>query len=123
MVTSILRKDVKNLKELKRTLPYPLHYTKAASLDVVEAYSQDATVNKEFWQITATVKVYGNDSRIALELTEVDKGHSVLCIQLLSPAPGLSGEGQERALRFLADSVAQLLENILMEPNEKESVI
>ena len=121
MITGVLRKDVKDLKELKRTLPYPLRYTKAAALDVVDAISHDATVNKEFWQVTGTVKVYGNESRISLELTEADEGHSDLCIQMLSPAPGLSETGQERALRFLGDSVAQLLENTLMESDAEKS--
>ena len=114
---------MKDVKQLKRTLPYPLLYAKAAALDVVEAHSDDATVNKEFWQLIGTVQVYGNRSRISMEVAAADADHSHLRIKMLTPAPGLSEDGQERALRFLADNMAQLLENTLMNANAKEKAI
>ena len=112
-----------DLRELKRVLPYPLRYVRAAALDMVEAISADATVCKEHWQLSGMMKIYGNESRIAVEIAPEDDVHSALRIRMLEPSSKLSGDGQHRALAFLADGIEQLLENTLAQVNEKERVI
>ena len=96
---------------LKRVLPYPEIYVRAVALDMVESLSNDATVNKNQWQLIATVNVYGNESYVSINIAKSDTNHSVLCINMLTPAPTLSAEGQSRVLSFLADGMEQLLEN------------
>lgn len=108
------------LKELRHILPYEKCFVKAAALDVIEAISCDATAYKEPWHIVGTVKVYGNESQISLEIKEVDLKHSDICIRMIHPAPNLSEEGQGRTLSFLADSMAQLLENTFTEQREQQ---
>lgn len=112
-----------DLKKLKRVLPYPLRYVRAAALDMVGSVSEDATVCKEHWQLSGTVTVYGNESKIAVEIAPKDDSYSTLHIRMLEPSPKLSGDGQCRALAFLADGMEQLLENTLAQANKKERVI
>lgn len=101
------------LIELKRELPCPSIYGRALALDMAETVSEDASVCKEHWQLTGTMKIYGNESLVAMEVSEKDESHSVLHLKMLSPAPRLSINGQSRALGFLADAIEQLLENSL----------
>lgn len=108
------------LSELERVLPYPLLYARAAALDLLETVSRDATVRKDRWQLTGTVNLYGNESRVAVEIVSKDERRSVLCIKMLEPSPRLSADGQGRTLSFLADGMEQLLENTLSQGMKKE---
>lgn len=103
-----------DLIELKRVLPYPLCYVRAAALDMVESVSVDATVCREHWQLSGTVKVYSNESKIAVETAPEGDGHSTLRIQMVQPNPKLSMEGKKRVLIYLANGMEQLLENTLI---------
>lgn len=62
----IMREGGDILRELKRTPACLSIYARAAALNMVESVSGDATVRKERWQLTGTVEVYGNKSRIIL---------------------------------------------------------
>ena len=110
------------LRELKRTLACSSIYARAAALDMVESVSRDATVRKEHWQLTGTVEVYGNQSRVAVEVTQQEENCSQLHIKMLSPAPNLSPDGQNRVLIFLADGMEQLLENTSAQGNKEERI-
>ena len=110
------------MRELKRTLACPSIYARAAALDMVESVSRDATVRKEHWQITGTVEVYGNQSCVAVEVTQQEENCSQLHIKMLSPAPNLSPDGQNRVLIFLADGMEQLLENTFVQEKKKERI-
>ncbi|NLE13860.1 MAG: hypothetical protein GX628_09345 [Clostridiales bacterium] len=99
------------MKNIHRTLPYGLRLLNAAALDVADAMSCDATRDRETGQIRATVRVYGNDSLVAFDITAVDEEHSKFCITMLEPSPKLSDGGQRRTLIHLADSIEQLLES------------
>ena len=110
------------MRELKRTLACSSIYARAAALDIVESVSRDATVRKEHWQITGTVEVYGNPSRVAVEVTQQEENCSQLPIKMLSPAPNLSPDGQSRVLIFLADGMEQLLENTFAQGKLKEVI-
>lgn len=89
---------------------------------MVESVSRDATVRKEHWQLTGTVEVYGNQSCVAVEVTQQEENCSQLHIKMLSPAPNLSPDGQNRVLVFLADGMEQLLENTFVQEKKKESI-
>ena len=110
------------LRGLKRTLACSSIYARAAALDMVESVSRDATVRKEHWQITGTVEVYGNQSCVAVEVTQQEENCSQLHIKMLSPAPNLSPDGQSRVLIFLADGMEQLLENTFAQGKLKEVI-
>lgn len=49
---------------------------------MVESVSGDATVRKEQWQLTGTVEVYGNKSRITVEVTQTEENCSELRIKI-----------------------------------------
>lgn len=89
---------------------------------MVELVSRDATVRKEHWQLTGTVEVYGNQSCVAVEVTQQEENCSQLHIKMLSPAPNLSPDGQNRVLIFLADGMEQLLENTFVQEKKKERI-
>ena len=89
---------------------------------MVESVSRDATVRKVPWQLIGTVEVYGNKSRVAVEVTQQEENCSQLHIKMLSPAPNLSPDGQSRVLIFLADGMEQLLENTFVQEKEKERI-
>ena len=108
------------MRELKRTLARSSIYARAAALDMVESVSRDATVRKVPWQLTGTVEVYGNQSRVAVEVTQQEENCSQLHIKMLSPAADLSADGQNRVLLFLADGIEQLLENTFAQGNKEE---
>ena len=108
------------MRELKRTLACLSIYARAAALDMVESVSGDATVRKEQWQLTGTVEVYGNKSRVAVEVSQTEENRSELHIKMLSPAADLSADGQNRVLLFLADGIEQLLENTFAQGNKEE---
>ena len=108
------------MRELKRTLARSSIYARAAALDMVESVSRDATVRKVPWQLTGIVEVYGNQSRVAVEVTQQDENYSQLHIKMLSPAADLSADGQNRVLLFLADGIEQLLENTFAQGNKEE---
>lgn len=110
------------MRELKRTLACPSIYARASALDMVESVSADATVRKEQWQLTGTVEVYGNKSRVAVEVSQPEENRSELHIKMLSPAPNLSTDGQNRVLLFLADGIEQLLENTFAQGNKEERI-
>ena len=111
------------LEELKRTLTCSAIYARAAALDMVESVSRDATVCKEHWQLTGTVEVYGNESKVSVEVTHLDENFSELHIKMQSPAPNLSPDGQNRVLIFLADGIEQLLENTFAQGKKKEMIV
>ena len=102
------------MREIRHTVPYTIEYVKAASFDIVETLSDDATAKKETWQLVGTMNVYGNKSIISLETEEVDDRNTDVCIKMVVPAKNLTAEGEKRALSFIADSIEQLLENTLI---------
>ena len=110
------------MRELKRTLACSSIYARAAALDMVESVSRDATVRKVPWQLIGTVEVYGNESQVSVEVTQQEENCSQLHIKMLSPAPNLSPDGQNRVLIFLADGMEQLLENTFVQEKKKERI-
>ena len=99
------------MTEIKRILPYPTIFVRAVALDIVESISEDATVDKEHWKLSGTMKIYGIDSFFSMEIDARDDEHTVMEIKMLKPNSKLSTEGKNRAISFLADSIEQLLEN------------
>ena len=67
-----------------------------------------------FWirKKAAKVTVYGNQSGFELSVSE-ELPATVLTVQISAPCQGLSVQGQQRAVDYLADRVEQLLENEL----------
>ena len=62
--------------------------------------------------ILAGVTVYGNYSEFSFTVSE-DMPATKLSVAVVSPGIGLSEEGKQRAVTYLADRVEQLLENEL----------
>ena len=100
-----------------RLLPYDRQLVRLAVCDVLEQEGcLDFVRDESGGAILADVTVYGNPGRFSIAVRDGPAG-TVLSVAIKVPRPGLSPEGQRRAENYLADRVAQLMENELrLEP-------
>lgn len=99
------------MKQLERIVLYTLRVVKAATVDIADSLSGDATSDKNTGRIFATVRVFDNESRVAFETWAVDDTNTEIRITLVKSSAKLSNGGQKRTLNYLADSIEQLIEN------------
>lgn len=99
------------MRAVQRILPYTKQLVLYALYDVLD--SEESEYDKaENGRIAAKVTVYGNQSGFELSVSE-ELPATVLTVQISAPCQGLSVQGQQRAVDYLADRVEQLLENEL----------
>ena len=100
-----------------RLLPYARQLVRLAVCDVLEQEGCLDFVREETdGAILADVTVYGNPGRFSIAVRDGPAG-TELSVAITEPRPGLSPEGRRRAENYLADRVAQLMENELrLEP-------
>ena len=99
------------MKMTQRFLPYTKQLVLYALYDVLD--SEESEYDKaENGRIAAKVTVYGNQSGFELSVSE-ELPATVLMVQISAPCQGLSVQGEQRAVDYLADRVEQLLENEL----------
>lgn len=99
------------MRTVRRNLPYTKQLVLYALYDVLD--SEESEYDKaENGRIAAKVTVYGNQSGFELSVSE-ELPATVLMVQISAPCQGLSVQGQQRAVDYLADRVEQLLENEL----------
>ena len=100
-----------------RLLPYAQYLVRLAVCDVLEQEGCLDFIRAEpGGAILAHVTVYGNPGRFSIAVRDGSAG-TELSVTITQPRPGLSPEGQRRAENYLADRVAQLMENELrLEP-------
>ena len=103
-----------------RALPFGRRLVTLAVYDVIErqnsAYQRDAVSG----EITATVTVYGNPSAFRFSVAE-DGVVTRLRVGITQPCPGLTRQGELRAVSYLADAVEQTLENDLFMPQQEKA--
>ena len=96
---------------VQRILPYTKQLVLYALYDVLD--SEESEYDKaENGRIAAKVTVYGNRSGFVLSVSE-QPPITALTVEISDPCQGLSRQGEQRAVDYLADSVEQLLENEL----------
>ena len=102
-----------------RLLPYAQHLVRLAVCDVLEQEGcLDFVREGAGGAVLAHVTVYGNPGRFSIAVRDGPAG-TELAVSITEPRPGLSPEGRRRAENYLADRVAQLMENELqLEPLE-----
>ena len=98
--------------QVKRLLPYVRRYVQRDVYDVLDAEGAEYWKN-ESGAVVARLSVYGNVSTFSLSAEICDTGTG-LTVSVRDPCPGLSAQGEERAVTAVADKVAQYLENELM---------
>ena len=99
------------MRALQRILPYTKQLVLYALYDVLD--SEESEYDKaENGRIAAKVTVYGNQSGFELSVSE-ELPATVLTVEISAPCEGLSRQGEQRAVDYLADRVEQLLENEL----------
>ena len=99
------------MTSVRRILPYTKQLVLYALYDVLD--SEESKYDKrENGEITAEVTVYGNRSGFAMSVSE-HPPITVLTVEISAPCEGLSRQGEQRAVDYLADRVEQLLENEL----------
>ena len=99
------------MRTVQRILPYTKQLVLYALYDVLD--SEESEYDKaENGGIAAKVTVYGNQSGFELSVSE-ELPATVLMVQISAPCQGLSRQGEQRAVDYLADRVEQLLENEL----------
>ncbi len=99
------------MKQLKRIIPYGFRVVKAAVADIADDLSEDAASDKKTGRVLATVRVFGNDSRVAFQTRSVDGASTEIKVTFVEPSAKLSVDGLKRTLNYLADSIEQLIEN------------
>lgn len=99
------------MKSIERLLPYERRLVNFALYDVIERQDGDCRRDKATGELTARLNVYGNASDFLFVVS--DGAATRLKVALLRACPGLSEQGQQRAVTYLADSVEQALENEL----------
>lgn len=100
------------MERLERMLPYAIKNVRLAvydMLDRIEADYNDGKAN----EVIAEACIYDNVSRFSIAVKEGGCG-TVMTLTMLSPCPGLSIPGQQRALTAVADRITQHLENVLV---------
>lgn len=100
------------MRQVKRLLPYVRRYVQMAVYDVLDAEGAEYR-KEESGAVVARLSVYGNVSTFSLS-TEIQDVETGLTVSMREPCPGLSTQGEERAVTAVADKVAQYLENELM---------
>ena len=100
------------MRQVKRLLPYVRRYVQMAVYDVLDAEGAEYR-KEESGAVVARLSVYGNVSTFSLS-TEIQDAGTGLTVSMRDPCPGLSVQGEERAVTAVADKVAQYLENELM---------
>ncbi len=99
------------MKSVRRILPYTRQLVLFALYDVLD--SQNSVYEKEkSGHIDADVAVFGNKNGFEIIVSE-EPPATVLTVSIITPREGLSEQGQQRAMDYLADAVEQLLENEL----------
>lgn len=96
---------------IKRILPYTKQLVLLALYDVLDQEKSEYHKGTG-GDILAGVTVYGNYSEFSFTVSE-DMPATNLSVAVVSPSIGLSEEGKQRAVTYLADRVEQLLENEL----------
>ena len=89
---------------LKRNVNCPRRMAVYAVFDVLD----QALVG----DIKAEAKVLGHTSEYAFAVTEQTINTSILHVSMLRPASGLSEEEKQLAVRYLADSVLQHIDEV-----------
>ena len=97
------------MRQVKRLLPYVRRYVQMAVYDVLDAEGAEYR-KEESGAVVARLSVYGNVSTFSLS-TEIQDVGTGLTVSMREPCPGLSAQGEERAVTAV---VAQYLENELM---------
>ena len=105
-------KEGNGMRQVKRLLPYVRRYVQMAVYDVLDAEGAEYR-KEESGAVVARLSVYGNVSTFSLS-TEIQDVGTGLTVSMREPCPGLSAQGEERAVTAVADKVAQYLENELM---------
>lgn len=100
------------MRQVKRLLPYVRRYVQMAVYDMLDAEGAEYR-KEESGAVVARLSVYGNVSTFSLS-TEIQDVGTGLTVSMREPCPGLSAQGEERAVTAVADKVAQYLENELM---------
>lgn len=96
---------------IQRILPYTRQLVLLALYDVLD--QEESEYHKGTGgDIFAGVTVYGNYSEFSFTVSE-DMPATNLSVAVVSPGIGLSEEGKQRAVTYLADRVEQFLENEL----------
>lgn len=96
---------------IQRILPYTKQLVLLALYDVLD--QEESEYHKGTGgDILAGVTVYGNYSEFSFTVSE-DMPATKLSVAVVSPGIGVSEEGKQRAVTYLADRVEQLLENEL----------
>ena len=99
------------MRAVQRILPYTKQLVLYALYDVLD--SEESEYDKaENGGIAAEVTVYENRSGFTLSVSEQPPA-TVLTVEISDPCEGLSRQGEQRAVDYLADRVEQLLENEL----------
>ncbi len=99
------------MRAVQRILPYTKQLVLYALYDVLD--SEESEYDKaENGGIAAEVTVYGNRSGFTLSVSE-QPPITALTVEISDPCQGLSRQGEQRAVDYLADRVEQLLENEL----------
>ena len=87
---------------LKRNVNCPRRMAVYAVFDVLDLVGD----------IKAEAKVLGHTSEYAFAVTEQTINTSILHVSMLRPASGLSEEEKQLAVRYLADSVLQHIDEV-----------
>ena len=105
------------MRQVKRLLPYVRRYVQMAVYDVLDAEGAEYWKN-ESGAVVARLSVYGNVSTFSLS-TEIQDVGTGLTVSMREPCPGLSAQGEERAvtageavvdgIRSLARQAAELV--------------
>lgn len=96
----------------RRILPYTKQLVTFALYDVLDQEHGEYQMDGQSGGIAADLSVYGN--RIGFRVCVREQSPATeLTVAVTKPCDGLSEQGKQRAADFLADRVAQLLENEL----------
>ena len=99
------------MSAVRRNLPYTKQLVLYALYDVLDSEKSEYD-KQENGDIAAGITVYGNRSGFTLSVSE-HLPDTVLTVEISDPCEGLSRQGEQRAVDYLADRVEQLLENEL----------
>ena len=91
---------------------YPRRLVLYAVYDILDYAQANYERCHDTGQIEARIRVFGNESGFVFRFTESPE-ETIMEVSITEPAVGLSENGQQRALRFLCDGIAQRLENEL----------
>ncbi len=97
---------------MERDYPFGRRLLLSGIYDIVDRLKGRTEYDSQTGTITCRLNVYERTSTFAFAVNSTDDG-SHMRVTVLRPSDGLSMQGQERALRFLADSLDQHVENTL----------